>query len=165
VVALGAFAGLRPDEIRRLDWKAVDFLRKRIDIEGKTSKTATCRYVPMNETLIAWLQPVAKAAGPVAPRNYYRRLWKFHLLLADKENKDGRPAVEWKHDGLRHSFASYALAKEEDAPRVALWLGHTSPKMTFDHYRERVTPEEAEAWFAVMPRAEKGKEPKLGAVA
>lgn len=163
VIALGAFAGLRPEEIRRLDWKAVDLLRKRIDIDGKTSKTAAHRYVPINETLFAWLQPVAKAAGPVAPRNYYRRLWKFHLELAEEDTKKGRPAVEWKHDGLRHSFASYALAKEEDAARVALWLGHTSPVMTFKHYRERVTPEAAEAWFTVLPRTEQAEKSNLGA--
>jgi integrase len=165
VVALGAFAGLRPEEIRRLDWKAVDFLRKRIDIDAGISKTAAHRYVPMNETLIAWLQPVAKAAGRVAPRNYYRRLWKYHLELADKEKAKDRPTVEWKHNALRHSFASYALAKEEDAARVALWLGHTSPVMTFKHYRERVTPEAADQWFAVMPREKKAKKTKLEAVA
>lgn len=165
VVALGAFAGLRPEEIRRLDWRAVDFLRKRIDIDAGIAKTAAHRYVPMSETLIAWLQPVAKAAGPVAPKNYYRRLWKFHLLLAEEDAKKCRPAVEWKHNALRHSFASYALAAEEDAARVALWLGHTSPVMTFKHYRERVTPEAAAAWFAVLPRAAKARKTKLEEVA
>lgn len=165
VIALGAFAGLRVEEIRRLDWRAVDFLRKRIDIDGEVSKTASCRYVPMNETLIAWIQTVAKAAGPVAPSNLYRRLWKFHGLLAVKDEKTGRPAVEWKHNALRHSFASYALAKEEDAARVALWLGHASQSMLFKHYRERVKTEEAVEWFAVTPREKKAKKPKLRAVA
>lgn len=152
VIALGAFAGLRPEEIRRLDWKAVDFLRKRIDIAADVSKTAANRYVPMSDTLIAWIQPLAKAAGAVAPPNLYRRLWTFHKLLAKPDAVTGRPAVEWQHNALRHSFASYALAKEEDAARVALWLGHVSPAMTFKHYRERVTPEAAGEWFAVTPR-------------
>lgn len=168
VLALGAFAGLRVEEIRRLDWKAVDFLRMRIDIDAGISKTAAHRYVPMTETLLAWIQPGAKAAGPVAPSNLYRRLGKYHATLAEKGEKDGRPSVVWKNNALRHSFASYAMAKEEDAARVALWMGHTSPKVTFDAYRERVTPEAAEAWFAVIPRAEKAKrakQPKLGAVA
>jgi integrase len=163
VVALGAFAGLRAEEIRRLDWKAVDFLRKRIDVDGGISKTAAHRYVPINETLFAWLQPVAKAAGRVAPSNLYRRLLKFHRELAEGDAKKGRPAVEWKNNALRHSFASYALEREQDAARVALWLGHTSPKVTFEHYRERVTPEAAEEWFAVLPRTEGAKKSKLGA--
>ncbi len=157
VIALGAFAGLRPEEIRRLDWKAVDLLRKRIDIDAGVSKTAAHRYVPISDTLFQWIQPYAKSAGKVAPVNLYRRLWNFHLILAEKDDKNGRPAVIWKHNALRHSFASYALAKEEDAARVALWLGHASPSMTFKHYRERVTPEAAAEWFEVLPTKKKGK--------
>ena len=161
VIALGAFAGLRPEEIRRLDWKAIDLLRKRIDIDAGVSKTAAHRYVPISETLFQWIQPYAKSAGKVAPLNLYRRLWNFHLILAEKDDKNGRPAVIWKHNALRHSFASYALAKEEDAARVALWLGHASPSMTFKHYRERVTPEAATEWFEVLPKKKKGKGKKI----
>jgi len=156
VIALGAFAGLRPEEIRRLDWKAIDLLRKRIDIDAGVSKTAAHRYVPISQTLFQWIQPYAKSGGKVAPANLYRRLWNFHLILAEKDEKNGRPAVIWKHNALRHSFASYSLAKEEDAARVALWLGHASPSMTFKHYRERVTPEAATEWFDVLPE-KKGK--------
>lgn len=165
VLALGAFAGLRVEEIRRLDWRAVDFLRKRIDIDGGISKTAAHRYVPINETLMAWIQPGAKAAGRVAPSNLYRRLGKYHEKLAEKDEKNGRPAVAWKNNALRHSFGSYAIAKEEDAARVALWMGHTSPKVTFDAYRERVTPEAAGEWFGVMPREKNKGKTKVGAVA
>jgi len=67
---------------------------------------------------------------------------------------EGRPTVRWKSNGLRHSFASYGIASEEDAARVALWLGHTTPQMTFAHYRERATKEEAQAWFDVLPKEE-----------
>lgn len=165
VIALGAFAGLRAEEIRRLDWRNVDFLRNRIDIDAGISKTAQHRYVPMNATLIAWIQPHAKAAGKVAPANLYRRLWNFHKELATEDAEAGRPAVPWKHNALRHSFASYALAAEEDAARVALWLGHESPKMTFKHYRERVTPEAAGEWFAVLPEKGLKEKNKLEAVA
>jgi len=161
VISLGAFAGLRPEEIRLLDWKAVDLLRKRIDIDAGVSKTAAHRYVPISDTLFQWIQPYAKSAGKVAPPNLYRRLWNFHLTLAEPDEKKGRPAVIWKHNALRHSFASYALAKEEDAARVALWLGHASPSMTFKHYRERVTEEAAAEWFAVLPRKKKGTGKKI----
>lgn len=161
VLALGAFAGLRPEEIRRLDWQKVNLLRDRIEIDAETSKTAEHRYVPINATLKAWIQPTAKAAGPVAPSNLYRRLWRYHLALAEPDEEKERPAVKWKHNALRHSFASYSLALEEDAARVALWLGHNSPTMTFQHYRERVEPEAAAEWFAVTPEKE-GGEKKIG---
>ena len=151
--ALGAFAGLRSGEIERLDWKAVDLLRGRITVDAEASKTAAHRYVPICDTLREWLAPHAKASGPVVPLNLWGRLWNYRKALAGavETGPDARPAVEWKQNALRHSFASYALAREGDAARVALWLGHMSPAMTFKHYRERVTPEEAAEWFAVTP--------------
>ncbi len=145
IIALGAFAGLRVEEIRRIQWKNLDFEKGRIDVDAGISKTAQHRYVPINAPLRAWLKPYRKRSGGVSPRNFYRRLWSFHLDL--EKNKK----IKWKHNALRHSFASYALAAEEDAARVALWLGHVSPAMTFKHYRERVTPEEAEKWFSISP--------------
>ena len=51
---------------------------------------------------------------------------------------------------LRHSGASYRLADTGDAPRTALELG-TSVQMLMQHYRELVTEEDAEKWFAIFP--------------
>src|ERR1700736_5347171 len=44
--------------------------------------------------------------------------------------------------------------KHEDAPRLALDMGRVSPKMIFDHYREIVTPEEAELYWHICPPAQ-----------
>jgi len=51
---------------------------------------------------------------------------------------------------MRHSAASYQLARSQDAARTALNLGH-SPDILFRHYREVVRPEEAERFFAIAP--------------
>ncbi len=152
-LTLAAFAGLRSAEIERLDWSSVDLLRDRITIDAETSKTAAHRFVPICEPLRAWLNEHARNAGPVVPPNLWRRLWNYRkaLALPVESGPEARPSVEWKQNALRHSFASYALAREGDAARVALWMGHMSPAMTFKHYRERVTPEEADEWFSVTP--------------
>ena len=55
-----------------------------------------------------------------------------------------------QRNGLRHSFISYRLALIQDAAKVALEAG-TSPQMIFSNYRELVTADEAQAWFAVAP--------------
>lgn len=156
-LAIGAFAGLRAEEIRRLRWEDVDFLKKRIDVRASVAKSAATRYVPMREALLDWLQPIAEAAGDVAPVNAYEKLRAFRRKLEVKvtSGKEKRPAVAWKQNGLRHSFASYALADTDNAGQVALWLGHDSNKMIFKHYRERVTPEAAGEWFDVKPDSEK----------
>jgi hypothetical protein len=52
---------------------------------------------------------------------------------------------------INPSFASYHLAKFQDAPRTALDLGHVSPRTVFNHYREIVTPEEAERYWNIFP--------------
>ena len=47
-------------------------------------------------------------------------------------------------NGLRHSFCSYRLAQTNSAAQVALEAGN-SPTKIFRHYRELVTPAQAEA--------------------
>jgi len=59
----------------------------------------------------------------------------------------------WPNNGLRHSFASYRLAACHDAPRVASELGHTSPQMLYNTYRELVLPDEAERYWRVVPQS------------
>ena len=60
-----------------------------------------------------------------------------------------------KRNALRHSYISYRLAAIQDTPRVALEAGN-SPQMIFKHYRELVTPERANEWFAIMPKPGNG---------
>jgi len=59
--------------------------------------------------------------------------------------------IKWKHNALRHSFASYRLAQIQNANQVALETGHTV-KVLFTNYRELVTPEEAKSWFGIAPK-------------
>jgi integrase len=144
MLAIGAFAGLRDAEIKRLDWKEIDLARGHIEITAAKAKSARRRIVPLQPNLAHWLAPYANLTGPVAPcgwRNMLRRV----------RNAVG---VTWPGNGLRHSFASYRLAQIHDAPRVASELGHTSPQMLFGHYRELVLPEEAERYWKIEPDKE-----------
>ncbi len=160
VLAIGAFAGLRVSEIGRLHWNEINFLKGHIEVAAEKSKTASRRFVPMEPALVAWLQPLAKSHGPVAPKRMDEKLTKYRAGLIEELVEDSvvvRPGLDWKDNGLRHSYASYAIAREESADRVALWLGHSSAKMTFESYQERATREEALAWFDVLPPPAKGK--------
>jgi hypothetical protein len=58
--------------------------------------------------------------------------------------------ITWPHNGLRHSYISYRIALVKDAAKVALEAGN-SPDIIFKHYRELVTEEAAETWFAISP--------------
>ena len=59
--------------------------------------------------------------------------------------------LNWAHDIMRHSYASYHLAQFESADKTALEMGHRDTQMLFRHYRELVTKEEAQAYWAIEP--------------
>jgi integrase len=145
--AIGAFAGLRTAEVVRLEWSDVDLRRGHINIAATKSKTARRRLITMAPNLRAWLAPYASHTG---------RLWtkhrdNYHFVVTHFWKAAG--LAEWPHNVLRHSFASYHLAKHQDAPRLALDMGHVSPHMIFSNYREIVTPEEAEQYWQIFPPA------------
>ena len=58
---------------------------------------------------------------------------------------------EWPQNALRHSFASYHLAKFNDAAALALELGHTNSNLVFQHYRQLVKPKSAASYWKIAP--------------
>jgi integrase len=144
-VALGAFAGLRDAEIKKLDWAEIDLSRAHIEVKAAKAKSARRRIVPILPNLAEWLRPYAGRTGHVVPPGARGKL--------ERVRKAAGPA-RWPANGLRHSFASYRLAAINDAPRVAAELGHTSPTMLYNTYRAVVRPEEAERYWKIEPVSE-----------
>jgi integrase len=138
-LAIGAFAGLRTAELQRLDWSEIDLERGFITVAASKAKTQQRRLVPVSDNLKLWLTPCKQAIGPVSAHQ--------RPQIAASRLCDG---FEWQENGLRHSYISYRLAILHDTARVALEAGN-SPEVIFGHYRELVTPEAAEEWFAVVP--------------
>ena len=143
MLAIGAFAGLRDAEIRRLDWGEVDLVRGHIEVKAAKAKSARRRIVPILPNLAAWLRPYSGMKGAVVPSGNRTK-------LAQARKAAGLPC--WPNNGLRHSFASYRLAAIHDAPRVSAELGHTSPQMLYSTYRELVLPEEAARYWHIEPQ-------------
>ena len=140
-LAIGAFAGLRHAEISRLDWQEVRLDRNFIEVTALKSKTASRRLVTIQPNLKAWLMPLARRSGRVQPPNARK-------LRREAQRRAG--IEKWPTNALRHSCASYHLAKFQDAPATALLLGH-STTVLFAHYREVVTPDEAEEYWTILP--------------
>jgi len=142
MLAIGAFAGVREAEIKRLNWSEVDQKRGHIEIKSSKAKSARRRIVAMQPNLLDWLRPYAGMTGSVVPVNARKKLDAVRQAAG---------LTRWPKNGLRHSFASFRLAAIHDAPRVASELGHTSPQMLYSTYRELVLPEEAERYWEIAP--------------
>jgi len=145
MLTIGAFAGLRDAEIKRLDWSEVDLARGHIEVKAAKAKSARRRIIPIQPNLAAWLLPYSGMTGPVVPVGYRGKLERV---------RKAAEITRWPNNGLRHSFASYRLAAIHDAPRVASELGHTSPQMLYSTCRELVLPEEAERYWKIAPAAD-----------
>jgi integrase len=142
-IAIGAFAGLRSAEIERLEWSAIDLESKHIIVGEAAAKTASRRVVPIHDNLAAWLAQCAGKQGNV---------WKAgHEEFYEAQQETATAAgVKWKHNALRHSYASYRFAQIGDAGRVAGECGN-SASVIHKHYRELVKPADAVEWFGVLP--------------
>jgi integrase len=143
MLAIGAFTGLRDAEVRRLNWSEVNLARGFVEVKAAKAKSARRRLVPIQPNLTQWLTPYSANTGSLLPINVRKKLDAIR-------QKAG--LTSWPKNGLRHSFASYRLAAIHDAPRVASELGHTSPAMLYNVYRELVAPEEAERYWNIRPQ-------------
>ena len=164
VVAIGIFSGVRDAELKRLQWRDVDLEGGFVTVTADKAKSARRRLIPIREALAAWLAPYALKRGNVWPVNG-RKLLDAAKVAAGFGTPAMAAAAEvapdslqpWPQNAARHSFASYALASEQDAPKVALELGHTDTAIVFQHYRELVKPAEAKRFWAIRPPKRHGK--------
>ena len=156
MLAIGAFAGVRDAEIKRLDWREIDLARGHIEIKGAKAKSARRRIIPIQPNLASWLRPYSAMKGLLIPEGYRSSLERVRKAAG---------LTRWRNNGLRHSFASYRLAATHDAPRVASELGHTTPQLLYNTYRELVLPQEAERYWKIEPKAKAANVVSFGASA
>ena len=143
VIALGGLAGLRLQEIARLNWADVWRVPEHIEIAATKAKTRQRRLVEIVPALAAWLQPFCGCDGLV----WADTLDNFHDLFGKLRNDLGIPA---RRNGLRHAFCTYHFALNANENQTAQQAGN-SPAMIHAHYKGLATKAEAEKWFKVLP--------------
>ena len=157
-VAISLFAGLRAEEVQKLNWSEVDFDSSLIEVTAAKAKTRQRRHVPIAENLAAWIRPLAKLRGPVTPAGLRKRFDKCRRDVGygtpgtetDEEKKAGVKLTKWPQNSMRHSYGTYRLEQCHDAARVSLEMGN-SPKIVKDHYFEIVDHEAAEKYWSLTP--------------
>jgi site-specific recombinase XerD len=145
-VVLGLFAGIRTNEITRLEWSALDLAEGILTIGPQIAKKRRLRVLELMPNCIAWLKTVPDRTGRIAPGRYEMR-WAAFV------KKAGFP--DWgenRSNAMRHSFGSYHYALYSDAAKTAAMLGHrANDQVLFDSYRSLARKKDAEAYFGITP--------------
>lgn len=143
-LALQLFTGIRTSEVCRLDWSAVR-VGEFVDVAEHVSKTHERRVIDWwPARLTQYMPPEPKRVGSVIPYPASFEAHKFQIVSACRA-----AFVDFKfaQNAPRHSFASYAVARFQDAGKVALLMGHRDVNILFRHYRNYRTQAEGKIYF------------------
>jgi integrase len=141
-IALSAFAGLRSDELERVDWSSVDPAAT-IRVEPELSLTRAWRVVPILPVLHAWLQPFYCSQGPVLrARDSKSRLRQWARRLG----------VPLKSNVFRHSCGACRYALTVDLVRTGAEMGLDATLLARS-FLTRITREQALEYFSLTPEA------------
>lgn len=151
---LGLFCGLRPEsEIVRLTCDRVDPVKRCVTIRSE-GKLKVGRVVSLPDNAVCWLE---RAGFQSAPGRFVlegdSELKRKGALRRARQMVMARAGlVSWPKDGMRHSFATYSYAKDDNVHSLAKAMGHSKGINTLlTHYVNLVSPQEGEAFFEIVP--------------
>ncbi|RYD24306.1 MAG: hypothetical protein EOP88_00670 [Verrucomicrobiaceae bacterium] len=132
------FAGVRPDELRRISPREHELLSMKtrtLTIPANVAKTRQERQIRISDNFAAWLEATP---GLIIPPNFDRlaKIVRKHFGLS--------------HDEARHSFISYHVALHRSVGDVALQAGN-SEGIVKRHYFNTHTQDEGGDFFKVSP--------------
>lgn len=145
-ILLGGFAGLRSIEVQRMDWEDIDVKAGQIWVRPEVSK----QHHGMMDRIVDFTEPMVRRKkffngkkGRIVPGSA-RAHYEERRRLAAKLGWDGFP-----ENSLRHSFATYHLARCKSAPLTAFQMGHSSPAMVQRVYAVPAARADSEAWWRI----------------
>ncbi|CAN5897408.1 site-specific integrase [soil metagenome] len=149
LVRFTAYTGLRWGEVGALRVADVDVLRGAVTVARslerggtvKDTKTHSRRTVHLEKALrhevAAHIQSFGLAAGdhlwtasqggPLSYTNFRRRVWQSAVMASGLD-------TSLRFHDLRHTCASWLIARGGTARAVMAWMGHSTIKVTFDRY-------------------------------
>ncbi len=143
--SLCGFAGLRTEELLRMDWGAVIHDEQSIHVGKGIQKNSggwTERYVDFTDPIKRRMEEL-QGNGKIVPVPFIT--FRRQRVAAAK----AAGLKEWPANCLRHSFASYHLALHGDAGKTGHQMGHTSSAMVYRTYAQAVRKSQATEWWAI----------------
>ena len=150
-MALTVFAGIRPciarGEITKIS--NLDYNPATRSIELDATKTHIPRQVDVSDNLAVWIETYGlNKIIPVKPNG---RQW------GSSKYTKFRTKCEWSHDVTRHTCISYWLQMHKKEEYRAIYMFGNGDKIRNQHYRRKVTDEDAERFWNIVPAKAKGK--------
>lgn len=141
--ALLTFAGLRPSEGARVEWR--DYCAKTNELYVRKGKTPA-RHIILKPVAVEWIQFHRENTPKDAP-------FVLSKNLANRENRIRKAVMngEWVQDGLRHGFGTYFKALTKSIAEVADYMGN-SPDIVKRHYARTIPKDEWEAFWKLTPK-------------
>jgi len=154
-VAVCLFAGLRPDEAKRLTWQQVNLADKEIRMEANQTKTKTPRVVAIHATLAAWLTPYkGKTFFPVNWRKEFDAIKELAGFVGRQDPATKGTGKPFPHDVMRHTAISHFFRDCGSYGLTAEQFGN-SEAIIKKHYQGRVSTEDTRKFYAIQPKATK----------
>ena len=138
-MAIGLFAGIRSNELSKLNWDDIDLSHQHIVVSPKVSKTKKGRLVPILPVLSKWIETLDKTK-PLIPKTTKTLLKHF--------KKDCPEAL--RQNVRRHSFATYHLSHFKNCSELAEILGNSEPIIR-RHYVRMMNKQDAKTFWNLTP--------------
>lgn len=156
IVKLLLYTGIRRGELLGLRIKDVDFINRRLFINGRTSKSKKSRFIPLHYSLLTILK-------------FYLKLRQLHgfncefLLISTKKDTpytthglkhwvsryNKRSGIKFHLHQFRHTFACNLAIKGTNIISIKNLLGHSTTQMT-EQYLRSIQTEDARSQIEAL---------------
>jgi integrase/recombinase XerD len=152
VYAVGFFGGARVEELKKLE--GTEISSDGVEIGAKIAKKRRRRYIPMNDTLRAWLEkyPFKPCPNWVEKHKAVRALCGWDVKARILDHLPHATLGSWPRNAIRHTHASAEIANGALLEDLLFRFGHTEDAETLrSHYVGRYTKRQAVEYFSITP--------------
>lgn len=140
---LGGFAGLRTEEMVRMNWEDIDTKAGEILIRPGVGKITG----GVLERIVEFTDPLRRRKKLLHGRGRLLPVTRREFDFARAYVVKSLGWEKWPANCLRHSFATYHLAVCRNAGKTAYEMGHTSPSMVQRVYAVPARRADGAAWW------------------
>jgi hypothetical protein len=148
--AVALFAGVRPDLRNGEMWELARCIRRdgpdkyynngQLHLTAEITKEGEPRDTTVSENLAVWLKKYPLTPENICPGDY-----------SDDDYRQIRTMFSIPHDGLRHTAISAFMSRGRDYAAAADEFGNSEPIIR-KHYLKRMSPGDAERFYAILPK-------------